>query len=190
MLNTKNTGMMMIVVGSMMAISGVASAQLINPANLRQSPDGGNKDVADLLSARGYTTSVGTVGDGDALNFGDQIANELFSPCSTAATMTWAIQWQEAGYASWHKVGYYTPGDPSNVTWMVGGSASGLASTATFVAPNVFGLALYSGDTRRNTGGTVYYSQSSLNAGGLDHLAAFIERGPNKPEGLCSIIVS
>lgn len=124
------------------------------------------------------------------LNFGDQIANELFSPCSTASTMTWSIQWQEAGYGPWHKVGYYVPGDPMSVTWIVGGRNSGLGSSATFIAPSVFGLAVYSGDTRSNTGGTVYYSQSTLNPGGLDHLASFVERGPNKPEGLCSIIVS
>lgn len=156
--------------------STVASAGIITPSLLQTSPDGATKNLQTLIANKGFTSSVTT----------DQTDTELFAMCQFAESMTWEILWQVAGNAPRHKLGWYRPGDAGNITWVIGGSNSGLPSTANVVISGVFGLAFQSGDGNR----TIYYSQSSLNNdGGKDHMASMKALFP-EASGECSQIVS
>ncbi len=106
--------------------------------------------------------------------------------CDRAESMTWEILWQVAGNAPRHKLGWYRPGDEANITWVIGGSSTGLPSVANVVISGLFGLAFQSGDGNS----TVYYSQSALNNdGGKDHMASLRAKFP-EGSGVCSQIVS
>jgi hypothetical protein len=156
--------------------STVASAGFINPAHLQTSPDGANKNLQSLLTAEGFTTSVVT----------DQTDTELFQICPRAESMMWEILWQVAGNAPRHKLGWYRPGDEANITWVLGGSSTGLPTSANVSISGLFGLAFQSGDGNS----TVYYSQSALNNdGGADHMASLKALFP-EASGVCSQVVS
>lgn len=151
--------------------AGFASADLINPATLHSSPDGPTAGLQSLINGYGLTTQVGTTGEGT----GDQTDDELFSMCRDAEVMHWEITWQRAGYGPHHKVGYFAPDSPSDITWVIGGSSSGLPSAADIVVEGVFGVALWSGD-HGSSPSTIYRSVTALNGDGKDHMASFLVR--------------
>ena len=150
---------------------GVASADLINPTTLHTSPDGPTKGLQTLINTYGLTTQVGTVGE----SMGDQTDDELFSMCRYAEEMHWQVTWQNAGYGPHHKIGYFAPDAPSAITWVIGGSASGLPSSASVVVEGLFGVALWSGD-HGSSSSTIYRSVTSLNGDAKDHMASFLVR--------------
>jgi uncharacterized protein (TIGR03382 family) len=149
--------------------AGAASADLINPSNLLNSPDGGNADVQQAIFDAGYTSNVGV----PEVNFGDQTDDQWFTMCPNAESMDWAIEWQFAGNGPNHKLGYFSVAEPGpgDITWVIGGSNSGLPAAASVAINGVFALAFYSGDNGGNNS-TVYYSVTSLNPDGKDHLAS------------------
>lgn len=151
--------------------AGFASADLINPATLHTSPDGPTAGLQSLINGYGLTTQVGTSGEGT----GDQTDDELFSMCRYAEVMHWEITWQRAGYGPHHKVGYFAPDSPSDITWVIGGSSSGLPSAADIVVEGAFGVALWSGD-HGSSPSTIYRSVTALNGDGKDHMASFLVR--------------
>lgn len=158
-----------------------AHANFIDPDWLKSSIDGSGTDVQSALNARGYAINVGNA-PGD---FGDQVDQRLFT--MAGESMTWSILYQFAGYAPRHRMGYYTDiGNPNpEVTWVIGGSGSGLPSSANVSIQGVFGLALDSGDRRDPS--TKFWSEKSRNADGLEHVAAFnrkIAGDPNAPQGV------
>lgn len=148
-----------------------ASADLINPATLHTSPDGATAGLQSLINSYGLTMQVGTTGE----STGDQTDDELFSMCDNAESMHWEITWQQAGYAANHKVGYFFMDNPSAITWVIGGSGSGLPSAADIVVEGSFGIALWSGDNGSGPS-TVYSSITSMNGDGKDHMASFLVR--------------
>lgn len=148
---------------SIVAAASVAHAGLVDPAKLKTSPDGANANVQHQLDTLFPGVSVDT----------DQLASELFQVCNPEIETTWTMQYQFAGQGPRAKLGYYTDLGSANptVTWVIGGSSSGLPSSTSLFLPNtVFGLALASGDAE--DGGTVYYSQTAKNADGFNHMAA------------------
>lgn len=148
---------------SFVAAAAVAHAGVVDPAKLKTSPDGAGTDVQSQLDAMFPGVDVDT----------DQLPAELFKLCAPEAQITFNLEYQHAGYGKYAKLGYYTDllnPNPS-ITWLVGGSLSGLSGTYSGVLPNsVFGLALASGDAP--DGGTVYYSETAKNSDGVIHMVA------------------
>jgi len=144
-------------------VASAAQAQFVNPATLHTSPDGHGLDVQTLLNTHGQMSSVGT----SAPDYGDQAAGRLFQFCAPGA-QTWSMEWQNAGYAPRHMLGYYTDVHSANpaITWVLGGSATGLPTTATVSISGVFGLAFGSGDNGNPLASTVYYSETNRNSNG------------------------
>lgn len=171
---------------AMAAVAASSYAGLINPLNLQQSPDGANKNLQQLLIDHGYSSTVGTT----IPLYGDQTATEMFEQCER--TMIWSILWQEAGYAPRHKLGYYTVANPTaaDVTWVIGGTATGLPTTQSLSIAGPFGLAFSSGDNANIPLSTLYFSETAHNADVLDHMASFQLRVGNAPPSDCEQIIS
>ncbi len=150
--------------------STIANAELVNPTWLSNSIDGPTTTVAARLVQNGYTSSVGLLGV-TGPEYGDQVDAELFEMCGERS-MNWSVAWQAAGYGPHHRIGYYNPSAPRDITWVIGGSASGLPSSQSVYVEGMFGLAFYSG-SNRGVNSAVYYSETALNAPttGRDHLA-------------------
>lgn len=146
-----------------------AKADLINPSWLSNSIDGPSTTVQQRLLSVGLTSSVGIV----APDFGDQSEAEWFTMCPQQEAMQWSIAWQAAGQAPNHALGFFTVANPtpSDITWVIGGSNSGLPSSAPVSLPGVFGLAFNSGDN-----GAIYYSVKALNSTERDHLVVINKR--------------
>lgn len=165
----KNRALIASIAGAALAFG--AHADLINPATLHTSPDGATADLQTLINSYGLTSQVGTTGE----STGDQTDDELFSMCHFADSMHWEVTWQRAGYAPNHKIGYFTPDNPSAITWVIGGSGSGLPSAADLSVDGVFGIALSSGDNGSGPS-TIYRSITGLNGDGKDHMVSLLVR--------------
>ncbi|MBS0197453.1 MAG: DUF4114 domain-containing protein [Planctomycetes bacterium] len=167
------------------AVAGSASADLIDPTWLQSSMDGLPTAVQSRILSAGSASSVGTT----IPDYGDQIDAERFAQCDEI--MQWTLAWQAAGQAPFHRLGYYTVASPTpaDVTWVIGGSSSGLPSSASVSVLGDFGLAFYSG----NNGGvnsSVYYSQQAFNSTGRDHLATILKRDSEGVPVDCAMFLS
>jgi len=166
-----------------------ANAEKINPEWLRYSVDGPSTTVAARLDAAGYLSSVG-LADPD---FGDQTDTELFSMCQSDTPMNWSLQWQAAGYAAHHRLGYYSPTEgvaSPSITWVIGGSASGLPNSADTYIEGTFGLAFYSG-ANRGLNSPIYYSETHLNTvTQRDHLVTIGMRHSQEVAPSCGLLTS
>lgn len=152
---------------ALMAVAGAVQAQ-IAPSLLQTSPDGASDNVQALLASAGKDTLVN-----------QQSAGRLFAPCGQDVTLS--IMWQRAGLAPEHELGYYLAGDPLTLVPVVGGSSSGLPSSATVSIPGIFGLYL-------KAGGNTFKSEPSLN-GGNNHVAVLADIVGGNPVA-CSLITS
>ncbi|MBC8065558.1 MAG: PEP-CTERM sorting domain-containing protein [Chlorobia bacterium] len=162
-MKTRNSIRSLAVVGGVLGSVVAANAIFIDPVKLQTSGDGPGLNVQSLLASNGYTSSVGTV----VPFYGDQSDNEIYALNQDNAV--WSIIWQNAGFASGHKLGYYTNvADATNllnITWVLGDldNNTGTAVTTTSAPINlnqVFGLAFFSGDGA----GTLFYSQTFRNS--------------------------
>lgn len=149
-----------------MALTTAANADLINASQLTTSPDGVNDNLQQLILDAGYTSSVGFLESS-----GDQTDDEWFKMCEGADSMHWEISWQRAGHAPNHKLGYFSADNPADITWVIGGSSSGLPSVADITIDGLFGLAFYSGDNG-GVASTIYSSVTSMNADAQDHMVS------------------
>ena len=169
------------------SLAGTASGQFIGPGQLLSSPDGPSTTVQQRLIQNGYSTTVGTA----APDFGDQLDVTRFAQCPDAESMTWGTKWTAAGNHPWHKVGYFTAANPSvsDITWVFGGANSGLPSSATLSIEGSFGLALYSGNTRSQSGSAIFFIEPELNVDNFRH--AVVLQGRNA-QGImdCELLVS
>lgn len=147
-----------------------ANAQLVHPSLLLNSNDGTSLQQA-INNDPDLNASVGAY---DAVNdvptYGDQVTGRLFERASNAPAGT-RIEFQFAGFAAAHRIGWYRPGDPNNITWFMGGSNTGLGSSANLDITGIFGLVMDSGNNGANngTGGNTrgnnyFYSQLDLNS--------------------------
>lgn len=168
--------------GSSMAL--FAHADLINPAQLVTSPDGANANLQQLINDAGYTSSVGALE-----SMGDQTDDEWFKMCAGAESMHWEVSWQRAGYAPHHKLGYFAAGNPGDITWVIGGSSTGLPSAADVSIGGLFGLAFSSGDNGAGAS-TIYSSVTSMNGDGMDHMVSLLIRDANGVLQDCGRILS
>lgn len=173
-----------IVVACGLVVTG-ASADLINPAQLVTSPDGPNANLQQLIYDAGFTSSVGSSME----NTGDQTDDEWFRMCAGAESMTWAVEWQRAGHAPHHKLGYFLASSPEEITWVIGGSGSGLPQVAELSVNGLFGLAFYSGD-KGGVDSTIYSSVTSMNADGKDHMVSLRVRDSEGELQNCGRILS
>ncbi|MBX3361237.1 MAG: DUF4114 domain-containing protein [Phycisphaeraceae bacterium] len=169
-------------VGTLACVS--ASADIINPAQLVTSPDGPNANLQQLIYDAGYTSSVGFLESP-----GDQTSDEWFKMCKGAESMHWEVSWQRAGHAPHHKLGYFMPDNPADITWVIGGSSSALPSAADLSISGLFGLAFYSGDNG-GVNSTIYRSVTSMNPDGKDHMVSLMIRDENGTLRSCGRILS
>ncbi len=160
----KNSTLIALAAG--MTIAFGASADLIAPAQLITSPDGPNANLQQLINDAGYTSSVGFLE-----STGDQTDDEWFKMCAGAESMHWEVSWQRAGYAAHHKLGYFSADNPGDITWVIGGSGTGLPSAADLSIDGLFGLAFSSGDNGSGPS-TIYSSVTSMNGDGKDHVVS------------------
>ena len=171
----------------------VANAQFIDPRNLTKGGDGAGSDVQTLLKGSGQYSSVGAV-KGNQFNYGDQSDGRTFQLCDPKKPQVWSIQWQKAGYKANHLLGYYTDMTSKNpaITWVLGGSSSGLPSTATVQISGVFGLAFGSGDKGNGNAfkSTVYYSQTEKNKKQENRVAVVKDRNKDNCLTDCGLTVS
>lgn len=161
-----------------------ANADLINPAQLVTSPDGANANLQQLINDAGYTSSVGALE-----SMGDQTDDEWFKMCRGAESMHWEVSWQRAGYGPHHKLGYFSADNPSDITWVIGGSSSGLPSVADLAIDGLFGLAFSSGDNGSGPS-TIYSSVTSMNGDGKDHMVSLLIRDAQGDLRACGRILS
>jgi MYXO-CTERM domain-containing protein len=161
-----------------------ASADIINPAQLITSPDGPNANLQQLIYDANFTSSVGSLESP-----GDQTDDEWFKMCRGAESMHWEVSWQRAGHAPHHKLGYFMPETPDDITWVIGGSSSGLPSAAELSISGLFALAFYSGDNR-GVNSTIYRSVTSMNPDGKDHMVSLTIRDENGTLRSCGRILS
>lgn len=147
-----------------------AHAQYVHPYLLTQSKDGTSLQQA-INGVGGVSASVGTYNSGtDAVTYGDQVMQRLFVHSGGPNVQT-QVEFAIASYAPNHRLGYYRPGDPNNITWILGGSNTGLGNSASLNLSGVFGLVLDAGNNGANSGqgsngkgNNYFYSQSELNS--------------------------
>lgn len=159
------------------------NAQSINPSNLLRGGDGVGSDLQSLTRGTGQLSSVGS-----GSNVGDQADGRLFNLQDPTTAQTWKINWQRAGFAPRHMLGYYTDITATNpkITWVIGGSNSGLPSSAQVKIDGTFGLVFGSGDNSDPRKSTVYYSESWRNQNQQNRVAVLKDRDLNglRPFGL------
>jgi hypothetical protein len=157
------------VLGSVLFVAStltLANAQIIPPAKLQVSPDGASTTVEYVLA-----NVIGT-----SASVHDQSSNRLFELCGKqVGEMT--IFAQAAGLAAGHKIGFYTS-DPNAITWVIGGSGTGLGSSNAFSVMGKFGLAMDNG------AGSIFWSESALN-GGNNHVAVIVD-----PKDSCNLFLA
>jgi len=135
------------------------------------SPDGPGTDVLSAFVAQGIGSDPNA----------DQIDAELFTVCPDGSPSQ-SILFQFSAYSNVHRLGIYAAGDPGNITYIVGGATSGLPMSASISPSGLFGLAL-------DTPNGVFYSQTGLNADGVQHSAAILDRDAQGNLIDCSYIV-
>lgn len=138
------------------AASQMASAQVFVS---NTSIDGPGTDLQTQLTAHGIGSSVAN----------DQVMFRTFRR-STNAPMTISTLFTYAAYAPNHEVGYYDAKDPNHaITYVMGGSNTGLSDTGSFSFNGEFGMALKSPDG-------VFMSETGLNDDLFNHLVVLKDR--------------
>jgi len=165
----------------LLCVAAQVNAQTISPSNLLRSGDSVGSDLQTLTRGSGQLSSVGSGSD-----TGDQAAGRLFNLQDPTTAQNWQISWQRAGFAPRHMLGYYTDITATNpkITWVLGGSNSGLPSSAKVKINGTFGLAFSSGDNA--TPSTVYYSETWRNPNNQNRAVVLKDRDAAgvKPAGL------
>lgn len=142
-----------IVAAALGLLTAGASAQYI-PSELLREANAGEKSVRKLIQdTPGMSASVGQNG---GVNFGDQYAGRTF--LSNGGNVNLQSFWSEAGLAPNHRVGFYSVGDPTNITWVLGSIDGTLVNNWSGSIDGEFGLAL------DNSIGNIFYSDPSLNS--------------------------
>ena len=156
-----------------------ANAQFVAPSNLLDGA-GDENSVQTELNNLGFDSSVGLVGvDSAPDTYGDQVSTRGFQFNQGTEPKTWTIGFQNAGYKTRHLLGYYTDFASATpaVTWVIGGSDTGLGSSAEVYVPGVFGLAFGSGDNSSAPfSSTVYYAEPDINPSGEIRASVFRDR--------------
>jgi hypothetical protein len=164
-------------------VSAQAQAQFITPSKLTTGGDGVGSDLQTLTKNSGQLSSVGSGKD-----TGDQASGRLFDLQDPTKAQKWNINWQRAGYASRHMLGYYTDLTATNpkITWVLGGSSTGLPNSADVKINGTFGLVFGSGDNNDPKKSTIYYSESWRNPNQQNRVAVLKDRDLNglRPFGL------
>ena len=167
----------------LLCVAAQVNAQTISPSNLLRSGDSVGSDLQTLTRGSGQLSSVGSGSD-----TGDQAAGRLFNLQDPTTAQNWQISWQRAGFAPRHMLGYYTDITATNpkITWVLGGSNSGLPSSAKVKIDGTFGLVFGSGDNRDPKKSTIYYSESWRNEKQQNRVAVLKDRDLNglRPFGL------
>jgi hypothetical protein len=167
----------------LVAVSAQSQAQFITPSKLTTGGDGVGSDLQTLTKNSGQLSSVGS-----GSNTGDQASGRLFDLQDPKTPQNWSINWQRAGYAPRHMLGYYTDLTATNpkITWVLGGSGTGLPTSADVKINGTFGLVFGSGDNSDPKKSTIYYSESWRNKDQQNRVAVLKDRDLNglRPFGL------
>lgn len=125
-----------------------AQAQIVPTELLTTTNDGAGSDVQSLLNS---------VGAGVDVNL-DQAAERVFT--QSGSSMTWTYEWSRAGLAGKHRMGYYSVGAPSTITWVLGNvnqDGNQITSWTGSIAGS-YGIVLDNGI------GDLFFSEASLNS--------------------------
>jgi hypothetical protein len=120
-----------------------------------------------IINARGNTL-VTISSDADQLDngLGGDAHWNAFSSLGSSIVI------EVAGYAPNNAFGIYNIADPNQKVQIFGGGASAGATATTFSPYSTFGFYL-----KNTVAGFTWYSNSALNAGGLDHMVAYQGKG-------------
>ncbi len=120
-----------------------------------------------IINARGNTlVNIGS----DASQLSNGIGGDAL--WTAAGSISSAMVIEVAGYAANNAFGIYNAADPSQMVQIFGGSAAGGATASTAATFASFGFYL-----QNSVAGFTWYSDSSLNADGLDHMVAYQGKG-------------
>jgi hypothetical protein len=120
-----------------------------------------------IINARGNTL-VNIASDADQLD--DGIGGDAWWTAGSGISSALVIE--VAGYAPDNRFGIYNVANPGQKIQVFGGSATGGASAVTISPFETFGFYL-----TNSVAGFTWYSDTSLNPGGLDHMVAYQGKG-------------
>jgi hypothetical protein len=118
-----------------------------------------------IINARGNTL-VTIASDAD------QLDDSLDSWWNASTSLASGMVIEVAGYAPNNSFGIYDVSNPGQKLQIFGGGSSAGATAVTFSPYSTFGFYL-----KNTVAGFTWYSDSSLNAGGLDHMVAYQGKG-------------
>jgi hypothetical protein len=133
---------------SLSLCAALAQAQAVPTELLTTTNDGAGSDVQSLLNSVGAGVDVSL----------DQSAERIFT--QSGSSMTWTYEWSRAGLAGQHRMGYYSIGDPSSISWVLGNvnqDGNQVTSWTGSISGN-YGMVLDNGI------GNLFFSESGLNS--------------------------
>ena len=169
-----------------LSLSGYAHAVVVNPGG-----DGAGTSLQDVFNALTIAPTAGL----SSINVNsDQLSDFMDSYWSISATggSVATIVVELAGFRNTNGFGIYDAADPNSKVWLFGGAATvgsqslisimsdgsvwrNFSDTGINFSGNNFGYFLNS--TAGGPGGGVFYSDTSLNTDGIDHMVAFQGKG-------------
>lgn len=136
-------------------LAAAVSFAQVHPSILLNTSDGGPTSLQDLINDHASVSA--SVGSADGSSYGDQLVQGLFTP--TGASVSFEALWDRGNLAGVHRLGYYSPSDPLNITWVLGDTLHNgtITSNANAAITGDFGLVLDNGASG------FFYTQKELN---------------------------